>query len=126
MAEMGMEFVMALEDPCRPHLELHLDKPNGHALLTTATLIAPQHQQHFPHTAPNQTQQCHTAQNPHTIFEKLLALSGQLVVEDELSPIQAWYYILQQSWASKLDSRKLSKLSASLLKLIKCHGYVVS
>ncbi|KAJ5630307.1 uncharacterized protein N7484_010407 [Penicillium longicatenatum] len=123
MTDMGMEFVMALEDPCRPHMELHLDKPNGHALLTSATLIAPHHHQHPLLTASKHTQQSQTEQNPATIFENLLALSGQLVVEDELSPIQAWYYILQQTWASKLDPGKLRKLSSSLLKLIECHGF---
>lgn len=65
-------------------------------------------------------------QNPGFIFDKLLALSEELVLDDELSPTQAWCYIVQQSWSNTLDLAILRDLIASLSRLIKCHGYVYS
>jgi hypothetical protein len=61
---------------------------------------------------------------PALIFDRLLALSEELVLDDELSPTQAWFHLVQQPWTSTLDLDVLRGLSSSLLKLIKCHGYV--
>ncbi|KAJ5605273.1 hypothetical protein N7510_010427 [Penicillium lagena] len=117
--DMGMEFVLSLERPCLPHLEHHLDKPNGHTLLASATLLHPHQHQCIPSAV---SKQISSPRDPTVIFANLLSLSETLVLEDEVSPIQAWCYILQQSWADKLDTGKLRDLSASLLKIIKCHG----
>ncbi|KAJ5585207.1 uncharacterized protein N7459_005007 [Penicillium hispanicum] len=112
LTDMGMEFVLSLESPCLPHLESHQDKPNGHALLLTTAFSCPQHQ----HTVSS-------LQDPVVIFDRLLALSKDLVQEDELSPTQAWSYLLAQPMIYSLDIGKLRKLSASLLKIIECHGF---
>ncbi|KAJ5198657.1 uncharacterized protein N7498_007774 [Penicillium cinerascens] len=119
MTDMGMEFVLALEHPCLPHLERHPDKPNGHSLLTSATLV---HSHDHQYASSMLSKYAPSTYNPAFIFDKLLALSEELVLDDELSPTQAWCYILQQSWVNNLDGVKLRELSASLLKLIKCHG----
>ncbi|KAJ5999612.1 hypothetical protein N7481_000021 [Penicillium waksmanii] len=120
MTDMGMEFVLALEQPCLPHLERQPDKSNGHALLASATLVHPHKHLYTPSTL---SKHASSPQSPAFIFDKLLALSEELVLDDELSPTQAWCHIVQQSWANKLDSAILRELSASLFKLIKCHGF---
>ncbi|KAJ6057170.1 uncharacterized protein N7446_008068 [Penicillium canescens] len=112
MTDMGMEFILALEHPCLPHLDRHPDKPNGHALLASATFIRSNSHQCAP-----------PSHKPALIFDRLLALSEELVLEDELSPTQAWFHLVQQPWTSRLDLDILRRLSSSLLKLIKCHGF---
>ncbi|KAJ5119322.1 hypothetical protein N7448_009991 [Penicillium atrosanguineum] len=119
MTDMGMEFILELEKPCLSHLERHRDKPNGHALLASATLVQPHHH----HCAQSTLSTQDSTQNPAIIFDKLLALSEELVLDDELSPTQAWYCIIQQSWANRLDLVILRELSVSLSKLIKCYGF---
>lgn len=66
------------------------------------------------------------SENSALIFSRLLALSEQIICTDEISPTQAWCYILQQPWAHRLEQGKLGEVSASLLKIIKCYGYVRS
>lgn len=110
-----------LEHPCLPHLESHSDRPNGHSLLASSMLLHPNHQQSKAQSHGNNTS---LRDNPAPIFARLLALSEELVFEDELSPTQAWCYILQQPWAHRLEGGKLKDLTMSLMKVSKCYGYV--
>lgn len=103
-----------------------MDKPNGHSLLASSVLIDPHNHHHHQFNPPSLENNVSLSQNTAVIFARLLALSEELVIEDELSPTQAWCYILQNSWAHKLEESKLKDLKSSLLKLVKCYGYVPS
>jgi hypothetical protein len=117
--------LIRLESPCLPHLNPLTEKPNGHSLLASSALIYPHHRHHqcIPLILENNASLC---DNPTLIFSRLLALSEQLICADEISPTQAWIYILQQPWAHRLDQGKLGGVKASLLKIIKCYVYVRS
>lgn len=108
-----------LESPCLPHLESHHDKPNGHVLLASAALMGP-----HPHRHASSTSPVSSPHDPAVIFDRLLALSKHLVSEDTLSPVQAWSFILGHPMVSSLDKTRTKQLSASLLEIVKCYGYV--
>lgn len=108
-----------LESPCLPHLESHRDKPNGHVLLASTALKRP-----HPHRHTSSTPSVSSPHDPAVIFDRLLALSKDLVSEDTLSPVQAWSLILEHPTVSSLDITRTKQLSSSLLEIVKCYGYV--
>lgn len=110
-----------LESPCLPHLGSHHDKPNGHVLLASTALMRP-----HPHRHALPTSALSSPQDPAATFDRLFALSKDLVSEDTLSPVQAWSFILGHPRVSSLDITRTKQLSASLLEIVKCYGYVRS
>ncbi|OJI97562.1 hypothetical protein ASPVEDRAFT_36984 [Aspergillus versicolor CBS 583.65] len=118
MIDLGMEFVLSLESPCLPHLESHHDKPNGHVLLASTALMRP-----HPHRHTSSTSPVSSPHDPAVIFDRLLALSKDLVSEDTLSPVQAWSLILEHPTVSSLDITRTKQLSSSLLEIVKCYGF---
>jgi hypothetical protein len=119
--------LIRLESPCLPHLNQFTDKPNGHSLLASSALVSPRHHPHHHQCIPPiQENDACLSENSALIFSRLLALSEQLISTDEISPTQAWCYILQQPWVHRLEQSKLGEVRASLLKNIKCYGYVHS
>ncbi|KAJ5214932.1 hypothetical protein N7468_010611 [Penicillium chermesinum] len=134
--EVGIEFVLALENPCLPHLEPLPNEGNGHALTATMSLTrlpAPHlhadgqghgtaNSQNSPRNCPNQGS-AQAIRNSSVIFNNLLALSHEIIFDEEISPIQAWSCIIQQPWAPQLEIRKIKELGELLLQYITCHGF---
>lgn len=128
----------SLENPCLPHLEPLPYEGNGHALTATMSLTRlppPEnhvHQNCHGTGSTNGSNQVasksspgHDTQNPALIFNNLMKLSHEIILEREISPIQAWSYLIQQPWARQLEIRKVNELSEILLQYIYCHGYVL-
>jgi hypothetical protein len=78
------------------------------------------HANHYPESF---TEESSSMEVSKIIFDRLTKLSSQLVLNDyELSPIQAWNYIANQSQAYRLQIEQLRTLAKNMLHHVKCHG----
>lgn len=114
-AQIGIDFVLALESPCLPHTqtEFRSEEPSGHILTTQAPLLA-----HAPH--PNQPASSWTI--PAAEIEQLLNLSTQLNLAGELTPVQAWSRVRSSPHFVKLSLKQLEVLKEALLQEVQCYG----
>lgn len=56
-------------------------------------------------------------------LEKLLELSSNFELDDELTPIQAWNQLRMHPNFEGLEVNGLKRLTQDMLKHVKCHGY---
>jgi len=62
---------------------------------------------------------------PATGIERLLLLSGSVpLFDDELTPVQAWNKVRQHPGFGTLGAARLEGLKKTLLKGVRCYGYV--
>ncbi|KAK9242887.1 hypothetical protein V1506DRAFT_555796 [Lipomyces tetrasporus] len=121
LTNIGMEFVLTLESPCLPHHIPNNSKepsPTGHALTATAALLF-----RGPAAQTAQPQPSTVWETPNTGLERLLALSTNLDLADELTPVQAWNYVRQHPAFDGSDIDLLRRLTGKLLEHVKCHGF---
>ncbi|KAI4122270.1 MAG: hypothetical protein LQ338_005917, partial [Usnochroma carphineum] len=116
--EVAIDFILALEHPCMPHLphpsDPPTDDPSNHALLLSTPLVS---------RAPkpfNQTEATWTA-NVETIKE-LLNLSNSINLEGEITPVEAWHRLRQHPGFKRLDRRAVEKLKVDLSASARCCG----
>ncbi|KIH93593.1 hypothetical protein SPBR_04280 [Sporothrix brasiliensis 5110] len=114
--DVGMEFVLTLEQPCLAHLHGDPASPlesNNHALTVSSKLCA-----YASTTTPSpQT-------TPHNILEAMLRLSPALGVPDtSLTPVQAWHRVSAQPQFARLELGTLQALATTLRGLVQCHGF---
>ncbi|KAJ6440209.1 Alpha-glucosidase 2 [Purpureocillium lavendulum] len=121
---LGMEFVLKIEEPCLGHIHGNLakpDEPNGHALTTSAQLLA---SSHGPTYTPGATLlpplPYHDA--PVALLERLLSLAPDLSTYGEVTPIQAWNRIRYRPDFQGLDVHLVHTLADKLKEAAKCHG----
>ncbi|KAK9343953.1 hypothetical protein V1522DRAFT_437801 [Lipomyces starkeyi] len=121
LTSIGIEFVLTLESPCLSHIPSNSKEPSaptGHALTASAPLLF--------RAPPAQTSQFPTSTGWETTtagLERLLALSSNLELKDEVTPVQAWNYILQHPAFDGIDLDLLGRLTRKLLKHVVCHGF---
>lgn len=112
-----------LEEPCLSHIHGDSEKsdhPTGHALTVSSQLLS-MSPLPSPSSAPEAVEEaCKKA--PASILERLLALSTSLVIEGELTPVQAWKRIRNQPQFDRLDADGLLTLTKRLSEAVKCHG----
>lgn len=118
-AQIGIDFVLALENPCLHHTTADLESTvsYGHILTTHAPLLS---------HGPRPLQPASSWTVPAVEIERLLSLSSQLNLAGELTPVQAWSRIKTYPGFEKLNLDQLETLEQALLKEIHCYGYVVS
>lgn len=116
-AQIGIDFVLALENPCLHHTRSDLESAEsyGHILTTQAPLLT--HRPRPPQSASSWT-------IPAAEIERLLNLSSQLNLAGELTPVQAWSRIRSYPGFEKLNLDQLEFLKKALLKEVQCYGYV--
>jgi hypothetical protein len=114
-AQIGIDFVLALENPCLPHtqIEFQSEQPSGHILTTQAPLLA-----HAPHSI----EPASSWTIPAVEIEQLLNLSSQLNLAGELTPVQAWSRVRSSPNFVKLNLKQLEVLKEALLKEVQCYG----
>ncbi|KAK4031841.1 hypothetical protein C8A01DRAFT_21001, partial [Parachaetomium inaequale] len=120
----GMEFVLALEAPCLDHIHGDPDnqhQPSGHALTISAHLLFLSPQSPSPPDARTLNEACGRA--PASILSRLLTLSTNLALEDEVTPVQAWNHIRCQPHFGGLEVDRLRSLTKKLGEAVKCHGF---
>ncbi|OBT60738.1 hypothetical protein VE03_09823 [Pseudogymnoascus sp. 23342-1-I1] len=122
MESIGIEFVLTLESPCLGHIQGGPDDPeapSGHVLTASAPLLfrAPSIATgpHICTTTPWEA--------PSSGLERLLNLSQGLVLDGEVTPVQAWNYIRQRLGPQGVEVEKLRELTEKLLKEVSCHGF---
>ncbi|KAF2659381.1 hypothetical protein K491DRAFT_689253 [Lophiostoma macrostomum CBS 122681] len=120
---LGMEFVLSLEAPCLHHTQGDPHEPHtptGHALTATAPLLFQAPTQPVPTTGTAHPPRWDT---PHLGLEKLLELSQNIELEDELTPVQAWNQIRCHPDFDAVDVGGLRRLTEGMLKHVKCYGF---
>lgn len=115
--QVGIDFVLALENPCLHHTSKDLQSAEtyGHILTTHAPLLT--HRPRAPQPSSSWT-------IPAAEIERLLNLSSQLNLAGELTPVQAWSRIRSYPGFEKLNLDQLETLEKALLKEVQCYGYV--
>lgn len=87
--------------------------------MASATLI-------YPEPTPMSTDSGAGWKAPPEIIQRLLTLSSQLALKDELTPVQAWTLIQQHPDFGKIEDYRLKTLTEKLLKHVRCYGYAIS
>ena len=115
--QIGIEFVLALENPCLTHTRQDIESTDsyGHLLTTHAPLLTHRPQPHEPTSSWT---------IPAAEIQRLLNLSSQLNLAGEITPVQAWSRIRSYPGFEKLNLDQLETLEKALLKEFQCHGYV--
>ncbi|KAL8956041.1 MAG: hypothetical protein Q9193_006315, partial [Seirophora villosa] len=116
--EVAIDFVLALEHPCMPHLphpsDPPSDDPSNHALLLSTPLIS-----RAPKTY-NQSETTWTANG--SMIEGLLNLSSAINLEGEITPVEAWHRLRQHPGFGRLDRWAVDKIKGDLSLSVRCCG----
>ncbi len=114
-AQIGIDFVLALENPCLHHTssDLQSTESYGHILTAQAPLLS---------NRPRNLQSASSWTIPASEIERLLNLSSQLNLAGELTPVQAWSRIRSYPGFEKLNLDQLETLKKALMKEIQCYG----
>ncbi|KAJ9215928.1 hypothetical protein DTO166G4_2472 [Paecilomyces variotii] len=121
ITEVGMDFVLTLEDPCLAHAQGSPEEPEaptGHALTATASLL-------FQASGPRGPglPSVNAWEAPHEMLDRLLQLSESIPLEGEVTPIKAWNHIRHLSAFRTIDSKVLGNLTRELSRYVKCYGF---
>ncbi|KAL2393525.1 hypothetical protein ABEF93_002654 [Exophiala dermatitidis] len=123
--QVGIDFVLALEQACLTHHTQHAcnDDGNGHTMMLTNPImeLSP---------SPTQTKQTETGipngtrwTVPAIELEKLLELSNQLNLSGEITPVEAWQRIRQHPNFVRVTREGLEAMKLALVPEIQCHGF---
>ncbi|KAL8973410.1 MAG: hypothetical protein Q9197_002356 [Variospora fuerteventurae] len=119
-SEVAIDFILALEHPCMPHLPHPSDPPTNdpshHALLLSTPLVS-----RAPKTY-NQTETTWTANG--SMIEGLLNLSSAINLEGEITPVEAWHRLRQHPGFRRLDLWAVNKIKGDLSANVRCCGQV--
>ncbi|KAK2764494.1 hypothetical protein FQN54_009189 [Arachnomyces sp. PD_36] len=127
--QLGIEFILTLENPCRDHIEplsrcAALDGIenkdriySGHALMACAP--PPSHLEtppdnHYPHQ---------TYDLPHANLSTLLNLSRQLVTDSQYTPIMALQSLKAHNMYQSLTRDDIIRMREDLVAKVRCYGF---
>ncbi|MCJ1276103.1 hypothetical protein MMC21_003908 [Puttea exsequens] len=116
--EIAIDFVLALEHPCMPHIPTPDAPPSvdpaNHLMLASTPLVA----------QARATPQLHqTWSTSGAIIKELLNLSSSINLEGEITPIEAWHRLYQHQDFWRLDKDHIHKLKCELSFRVKCCGF---
>ncbi|KAL8925912.1 MAG: hypothetical protein Q9208_003225 [Pyrenodesmia sp. 3 TL-2023] len=117
--EVAVDFVLALEHPCMPHLPHPSDPPSedpsNHALLFSAPLVS---------RAPKTFKQPDASwQANGFMIKELLNLSSAINLEGEITPVEAWQRLRQHPGFGRLDNIAFDRIKAELSTSARCCGF---
>ena len=117
--EIAIDFVLALEHPCMPHLPYPANPPTedpaNHLMMASTPLVA---------RAPDAPQLNQTWTASGAIIKELLNLSSSINLEGEITPVEAWHRLHQHPDFWRLDHKKIEGLKRELSRTVRCCGYV--
>ena len=127
-AQVGINFVLALEQPCLYHHSIpsvpmlaHGELGTGHSLMLSSPIM-----EHSPNYSLNPLKlgwpRGAKWNIPAVELEKLLTFSEQIELEGEVTPVQIWNLVLRHGNFSSMTPEKLEDLRDSLLPNVKCLG----
>ncbi|UNI22181.1 hypothetical protein JDV02_008092 [Purpureocillium takamizusanense] len=123
--EAPLTYTNRIEEPCLDHIHGNPatpDEPNGHALTTSARLLACSS---LPGQTPSSgpTATLSYSDSPTMLLERLLSLAPDLSTHGEVTPIQAWNEIRYHPDFEGLDVGVVHTLADKLKQAAKCHGF---
>ncbi|KAL1878474.1 hypothetical protein Plec18167_004548 [Paecilomyces lecythidis] len=121
VTEIGIDFVLTLEDPCLSHTQGNPEEPEaptGHALTATASLLFQAPGPHGPGLPSASTWGA-----PREGLDRLLRLSENIPLGGEVTPVVAWNRIRGLPAFQAIDSKVLSNLTKELSRYVKCYGF---
>ena len=117
--EVAIDFVLALEHPCMPHLlyssNLPTEDPANHVMMASSPLLA---------RAPGAPKLNQTWNASGAIIKELLNLSSSINLEGEITPVEAWHRLHQHPDFWRLDHKQIGGLKRELSMTVRCCGYV--
>ncbi|KAL2375603.1 hypothetical protein RJ035_008381 [Blastomyces gilchristii] len=125
--ELGVEFVLSLEQSCRTHMEFlcrraeddaETETISGHVLMASCpppTQIVS--------TEPGQMYPVRTYDLPHSNLTRLLNLSRQLVTDGQITPIMALQYLKSHDMYPSLTREDVENMMDDLNGKIRCYGF---
>ncbi|KAI4202176.1 MAG: hypothetical protein LQ346_002028 [Caloplaca aetnensis] len=116
--EIAVDFVLALEHPCMPHLphpsDPPTDDPSNHALLFSTPLIS---------RAPKTFKQPDATWHANgSMIKELLNLSNAINLEGEITPVEAWQRLRQHPGFGRLDRWAFDRIKVELSTSARCCG----
>lgn len=118
-SQVGIDFVLALEQPCLPHHggASTAGPSAGHSMMMLTPIMA-----RSPPTTSTSLPVGTKWNVPAIELEKLLAFSERLILEEEITPVQAWQRIRFHDKFNLLTPTALASLQTALLLEVQCHG----
>ncbi|OAX78446.1 hypothetical protein ACJ72_07248 [Emergomyces africanus] len=125
--QLGVEFILSLEQSCRTHMEFlcrraeddeQAEMISGHVLMASCpppTQIVS--------TEPGQMYPVRTYDLPHTNLANLLNLSRQLVTDGQITPIMALQYLKSHDMYPSLTREDVRSMMDDLNSKIRCYGF---
>ncbi|KAK2804023.1 hypothetical protein FQN51_002552 [Onygenales sp. PD_10] len=125
--QLGIDFILKLEDSCRSHLEyvckraeddVENETISGHALMASCpppTQMAA--------ADPGQIYPIQTNDPPHANLAMLLNLSRQLVTEGQITPVMALQYLKSHDMYPSLTREDVRHMMDDLNGKIRCYGF---
>ncbi|OJD17424.1 hypothetical protein AJ78_02498 [Emergomyces pasteurianus Ep9510] len=125
--QLGVEFILSLEEPCRTHMEFlcrraeddeEAEMISGHVLMASCpppTQIVS--------AEPGQMYPLRTYELPHTNLARLLNLSRQLVTDGQITPIMALQYLKSHDIYPSLTREDVRHMMDDLNGKIRCYGF---
>ena len=116
--ETAIDFVLALEHPCMPHLPYQdpiSPDPANHMMMASTPLIA---------RSPDPPQFNSTWTTSGAIIKELLNLSSGINLEGEITPVEAWHRLHSHPDFWKLGRDQIENLKRELSAVVTCQGYV--
>ncbi|KAL8777532.1 MAG: hypothetical protein Q9213_007813 [Squamulea squamosa] len=114
-AEVAVDFVLALEHICMPHIphpgDQPSDDPTNHALLMSTALTA---------RAPGPPQPSSSWSANGAMIKELLNLASAINLQGEITPVEAWHRLRQHPGFSRLDKWALEKIKGDLSTSVRC------
>ena len=116
--ETAIDFILALEHPCVPHIPYH-DPPSAdpanHMMMASTPLMA---------RSPDPPQFNSSWTTSGAIIKELLNLSSSINLEGEITPVEAWHRLRDHPDFWKLDRDQIEQLKRELSTEVRCCGYV--
>ncbi|CAF9933607.1 MAG: hypothetical protein ALECFALPRED_005638 [Alectoria fallacina] len=115
--EIAIDFVLALEHPCMPHIPYQdppSTEPANHMMLVSTPLMA---------RSPDPPQFNSTWTASGAIIKELLNLSSSINLEGEITPVEAWHRLHNHPDFWKLGRDQIEKLKLELSTAVRCYGF---
>ncbi|KAK0508362.1 hypothetical protein JMJ35_009446 [Cladonia borealis] len=116
--EIAIDFVLALEHPCMPHIPYPANPPTedpaNHLMMASTPLVA---------RAPDAPQLNQTWTASGAIIKELLNLSSSINLEGEITPVEAWHRLHQHPDFWRLNHKQIEALKRELSRTVRCCGF---
>lgn len=124
--QVGVEFVLALEQPCLGHHYAHaIDaEGSGHEMMLMSPIMSRSPALNASTEPRSGLPSGSKWMVPAVELEKLLEFSDRLSLDGEITPVEIWQRIRQHPNFGILTRHGLSALQTTLVPKVTCYGYV--